>query len=875
MSNHETINDILRELDNCIIKRDKGYAYIDNQYVNSDGHILSVDYDEYKERKDHVTEKFTETAKGLLCDIDSLCKKVRNRQPVLTDLTKEHLNLRNFIPKVISLGKIHVQYENLDIYVPKMVDFPFEKSMYICDEDQIELIHKLFLRLMYALPLGKTEFFVFDPNGLGKNVRVFNSLFSEEKIFPAKGVISSASELKKELKKAIEYAENLIQNVFVNGCKNWTEYNHMMYLQGKTNSVLPYKVFTFIDVPDDMDAECFNMFRKLTLHGKDCGFLVLFSFNEIVLEAEDSKLNTISLELKKCINYSQQLHEIENISGNFLTANKLKLSYVGEKMPDYDTIQNLISIYKDALEENANKSQSFTDVVNKAYLYSENSTYGLSIPIGYDAKTGGMLELKIGDETPHYLIGGTTGSGKSNLLHNVIMSAANKYSPNELQIYLLDFKEGVEFTIYANPLLPHAKLVAVEADTEYGITVLDHLVKEKERRYKLLKESNCKDLKTYRENNNGQIMPRIVVVIDEFQVLFSNENKQNTTETLEMLAKQGRACGIHLILSTQSLKGIEFGSLASQFGGRIALKCSAEDSKQLLGGITSNNEAASEIAIPYAILNTTQGNVSGNIKFSVPYAEPTLIREAVNGMYSFISNGGRISKERIFSGQKLPKITSDIDFSNYDTITFNLGVVMNFDAPACKIKLEAKESNNLLVCGSDEIIKSGLYASMFKSIDGNNGIDKIFYIGNSRIFNSTKNIVFFDNLGQFVEYIKENDYSNSVVFMDGCNLEKEVKYPATAYAAISDEAKILIEYFDNAYKHNSYCVAFYDRWNGVKNSKLPIEKFEHRIGFLLNADEKNSLLGNMSSFGSNPMKTNRAIYIRNGVISDWFMPYVE
>lgn len=875
MSNHETINDILRELDACITKRDKGYAYIDSQYVNSNGHILSSDYDEYKERKNTVTDKFNETAKKLLYDIDSLCKKVRSRQPVLTDLTKDNLNLRNFIPKVISLGKVHVQYENLDIYVPKMVDFPFEKSMYICSEEQIELIHKLFLRLMYALPLGKTEFFVFDPNGLGKNVRVFNSLFDQEKVFPAKGVVSSSSELKKELKQAIEYAENLIQNVFVNGCKNWSEYNRMMYLQGKPNSVLPYKVFTFIDVPDDMDAECFNMFRKLTLHGKDCGFLVLFSFNEVVLQAEDSKLNTISLELKKCINYSQQLHEIESITGNILTADNLSLSYVGEKIPDNDTMQELIAVYKDALEENANKTQSFIDIVNKDILYSEKSTNGLSIPIGYDAKTGGILDLKIGDDTPHYLIGGTTGSGKSNLLHNLIMSSANKYSPDELQIYLLDFKEGVEFNIYANPLLPHAKLVAVEADTEYGITVLDHLVKEKENRYRLLKDSNCKDLKTYRENNAGQLMPRILVVIDEFQVLFSNENKQKTIETLEMIAKQGRACGIHLILSTQSLKGIDFGSLASQFGGRIALKCSAEDSKQLLGGITSNNEAASEISIPYAILNTAQGSMSGNIKFSIPYAEPILIREVINGMYNFVSNGGRISKEKIFSGQKLPKLNDDIDFTNNDVMTFNLGVVMNFDAPACKIELEPKECNNLLVCGSDMVIKSGLYKAMFKSIESNKTIDKIFLVGDLKTRINSKNVICFENLAYFVEYIKENDYSNSVVFIDGCNLEKEVKYPASAYATVSDEAKILIEYFDNAHKNNSYCIAFYDRWNGVKNAKLPIEKFEHRIGFLLNGDEKNALIGNMASFGSNPMKTNRAIYIKNGIISDWFMPYVE
>lgn len=80
---------------------------------------------------------------------------------------------------------------------------------------------------------------------------------------------------------------------------------------------------------------------------------------------------------------------------------------------------------------------------------------------------------------------------------------------------------------------------------------------------------------------------------------------RGTIEMLSVLAKQGRACGIHLILATQSLKGIDFGTLAPQFSGRIALKSTAEDSKLLLGGITSNNEEASELEIPYAILNTS------------------------------------------------------------------------------------------------------------------------------------------------------------------------------------------------------------------------------------------------------------------------------
>lgn len=142
--------------------------------------------------------------------------------------------------------------------------------------------------------------------------------------------------------------------------------------------------------------------------------------------------------------------------------------------------------------------------------------------------------MNVGDATPHYLIGGTTGSGKSNLLHNLIMSACSRYNPDELRVYLMDFKEGVEFSQYADPNLRHAMLVATEADTEYGITVLKHLVEEKEKRYAVFKSCGCKDIQGYRNKNITEIMPRIMVVIDEFQVLFGNTQKDQTIATLEI-----------------------------------------------------------------------------------------------------------------------------------------------------------------------------------------------------------------------------------------------------------------------------------------------------------------------------------------------------
>jgi DNA segregation ATPase FtsK/SpoIIIE, S-DNA-T family len=107
-----------------------------------------------------------------------------------------------------------------------------------------------------------------------------------------------------------------------------------------------------------------------------------------------------------------------------------------------------------------------------------------------------------------------------------------QYSPDELELYLLDYKEGVEFQIYVDPnrsetqnhsseldetrALPHAKVISIESDREFGLSVLQAIQKEIETRGQLFKDIGVSELKDYRQKTNKQI-PRVLVVIDEFQ----------------------------------------------------------------------------------------------------------------------------------------------------------------------------------------------------------------------------------------------------------------------------------------------------------------------------------------------------------------------
>ena len=87
-----------------------------------------------------------------------------------------------------------------------------------------------------------------------------------------------------------------------------------------------------------------------------------------------------------------------------------------------------------------------------------------------------LQHLQLGKGTSqHVLIAGKTGSGKSTLLHALITNLALRYSPDEVELYLVDFKKGVEFKTYARRDLPHARVIAIESEREFGLSVLERL----------------------------------------------------------------------------------------------------------------------------------------------------------------------------------------------------------------------------------------------------------------------------------------------------------------------------------------------------------------------------------------------------------------
>lgn len=268
-------------------------------------------------------------------------------------------------------------------------------------------------------------------------------------------------------------------------------------------------------------------------------------------------------------------------------------------------------------------------------MWYKNSIDGLTFSIGMYGVSS--MEITIGDEINqrhNAVITGAVGQGKSNLISIIIHSLCHRYSPKELQMYLLDFKEGVTFKAFSNigqdEYLPHAKALGLESDTNFGLAVLEFLFKEYKRRMKILKDSNLKSIRDFRLQNRDVPMPRILVIIDEFQLMFDDlQTGQKVADMLEKSVRLFRAAGIHFILASQTLSDAsnvalsqKKESLFSQVPIRIALKNSMAESQQTLG---MNNPAAAFLRPREAIVNLDYGEVTQNRKTIVAFADERLL----------------------------------------------------------------------------------------------------------------------------------------------------------------------------------------------------------------------------------------------------------
>lgn len=256
--------------------------------------------------------------------------------------------------------------------------------------------------------------------------------------------------------------------------------------------------------------------------------------------------------------------------------------YLGAKNVNVliDSINNNI-IFE--IPKKTRQNLGFKDII----IQDSDKKEGLQVALGKDLNNN-IFEIDL-CKMPHLLVSGTTGSGKSVLLNTIILSLLYNYSPQELNLLLIDPKK-VELSNYEN--IPQLR-AEIATDTETARQTLDFAIKEMLSRYEILKQNKARNIESYNKQNANKL-PYLVIVIDELADLMLSEVKtklgldltgtQRIDEKICRIAQMGRACGVHLIVSTQRPStDVITGLIKANIPSRIALSVSnIYDSKVIL-----------------------------------------------------------------------------------------------------------------------------------------------------------------------------------------------------------------------------------------------------------------------------------------------------
>jgi DNA segregation ATPase FtsK/SpoIIIE, S-DNA-T family len=372
---------------------------------------------------------------------------------------------------------------------------------------------------------------------------------------------------------------------------------------------------------------------------------------------------------------------------------------------------------------------SFVDILPPA-RWRHSSAEGLRTAVGRAERSVGRaerspaatghVELAFDDATPHWLVGGRTGSGKTVFLLNVLYGLATRYSPRELVLYLLDFKEGVSFTEFVptdrDPSwIPHARAVGIESDREYGVAVLRELRGEMARRATVLKRHGATKLSDLRRDLTQRPVPRVVAVIDEFHVLFAGNDTlaREAVALLEELARKGRSYGIHLVLASQSVSGIEalYGRVESIFG-QFPLRVALAGGSGVLGPL---NDAAGGLPVGTAIVNAAAGVPGANttVRFPDAYADAGRVAALRRDLWRARLPGAR--PPSVFRGYESARVEDDPTFRELapgdDRRHALVGRRVDVELTTAGFVLDATPGRHLAVVGTSPVGAAVLHAA--------------------------------------------------------------------------------------------------------------------------------------------------------------------
>ncbi len=742
--------------------------------------------------------------------IEEYQKSIRQVQAQFIDAPQ--FNETTTYPKFLSCGLLQVRGKNgtnMEFLLPKVYPFP-PKSLYIEHEKDGQFLREMLMHLLSSAPLVQLEVILIDALSLGGIFNLARKLLNKDNDFIyQQRILTESKEIEEALKHLYEYLKVNLQEKLA-GYRDFAHYNE------DATDPLPLKAL-FLSGVDALSKDALYYLEKIMRFGSKNGVL---SF----VNLESEKNNKSAEDLKKHAEFFKDTTSFERFK-------YLNVEVINDQGIKSQHMQDFADKIKAYYRQKKEVKRELKDLQKDKEFWTKSSQYEVSVPVGWDINHKEVC-FEIGNAQNHTLICGRSGSGKSNFLHVLIQNLAFYYDSDEVQLFLLDYKEGVEFNAYTDPILEHARLVSVASSVGFGVSFLSWLCSEMEKRSNLFKQFKVKDLSDYRKHEK---MPRLIVVIDEFQVLFSDKKRKDEVErSLNTLLKKGRSYGVHLVLATQTMRDGEIDpSIKAQIANRIALPMDADDSTKIL-----DDDVACELVRPEGIFNNNGGHQKFHTKMSIPKAPDDFTAFIKKIHEEFNQRNLAPIDRKIYNGETPLKMPNTLKANE---MRLYLGKEVDYEQKDLIVEFENNESH-LLVVSQDLNARIALMKLLFQNIKSANK-ELVFCNKEKRL------IRFFDAPKEYGITPIENALNaldattnrpNSALVIDNLNEAKEW------HDKVGVEK--LKSFLEKATDNEQYCVIFAHDYKQIKNNyhldklrELLNHHFKQCLAFKCNEKNLNAL----------------------------------
>ncbi len=558
-----------------------------------------------------------------------------------------------------------------------------------------EMSHHLMRVFLSFIPADGLNICVYDAKERGESISPFLDFMDIVK--EVVSICDDHNDIGNLLAGLDSQIKECIQKKLRNRYHDIFEYNRETV--GKSEKITLLVIYDF---PYEIDTRSAELISRILEKGSKCGIFTVLchcSDHEAYMQVmpDDRYLKNLA---SKCmiIKCSEDRYYWEDEDVNVL----IREAPLWEEMDDFS------DHYASSREKQLKSALPFESIYK-----GENgcdSTEVLKVPVGMgDGNKPVSVNFGLSDSySLHGIIIGPSGTGKSTLLHTIIMSALLRYSPQELELYLLDFKQGAEFKIYSEYKLPQIRWIALHSAQEFGESILEEITRKMDERLEEFKRAGVQRIDEYR-NKTNMPMPRILVIIDEFTELFNDgKNRDVARKCVELTNKiliQGRSSGIHLLMAAQALSNSS--SMLNNVNLKIGLNPDGSDAFKLFGNYDATlKQLITSGSYPgWAVIS--EGN-TGEKGVQIALCEKNRQIDYLRGISETYPSA---EKPRIFDRNVELSLASELSkpdgLSNgKDSITLYLGEPIKI-APPIRLSLD-NTSKHILVCGHNSDMEKRL-----------------------------------------------------------------------------------------------------------------------------------------------------------------------